>query len=253
MEFEPSPRSCDHLGLQPQRQLSTPVRVSERVAEEHFDEMPSLADTAGMKELPTTPRGVRTRAALVSAARTVFERDGYLTSRLTDITAEASCSIGTFYTYFTNKEEAFTAVLKAAEDDMLHPGMPHVADSEDPVAVVEASTRAYLVAYQRNVKLMALMHQVAAIDPTFQELRQRRSAKFADRHSRSIASLQQRGLADPSLDPLMASKALSGMVSRLALDCLVYETDDIDTLVSTLTRIWVNGLKLTSVPAEATS
>jgi len=45
-----------------------------------------------------TRRGVRTRQALVDAARVVFEREGYLDARLTDITAEASCSSGTFYT-----------------------------------------------------------------------------------------------------------------------------------------------------------
>jgi AcrR family transcriptional regulator len=223
--------------------------MSGRTASDHWDDVPSLADRTGMKEPPTTARGARTRAALVSAARTVFERDGYLTSRLTDITAEAHCSTGTFYTYFSSKEEAFTAVLDAAQDDMLHPGMPHIADSEDPVAIVEASTRAYLMAYQRNAKLMALMHQVAAIDPEFHELRLRRSAKFADRHARSIAALQGRGLADPTVDPLMASKALSGMVSRMALECLVHEDHDIEEVVSILTSIWVNGLKLTSIPA----
>jgi len=225
--------------------------MSEREASDQRDVVPLLADTTGMKEAPTTARGARTRAALVSAARTVFERDGYLTARLIDIAAEARCSVGTFYTYFNSKEEAFTAVLEAAQDDMLHPGMPHVADSEDPVAIVEASTRAYLVAYQRNAKLMELMQQVAAIDPKFHELRLRRSAKFADRHARSIADLQKRGLADPTLDPLMASKALSGMVSRMALECLVHDVRDIEEIVSVLTSIWVNGLKLTSTPAPA--
>lgn len=34
---------------------------------------------------PVTARGMRTRAALVAAARRVFERDGYIDARLTDI------------------------------------------------------------------------------------------------------------------------------------------------------------------------
>lgn len=72
---------------------------------------------------PATARGVRTRAALVWAARTIFERDGFLASRLTDITAEAECSVGTFYTYFNTKDEIFDAVMESAKGDMLHPGM----------------------------------------------------------------------------------------------------------------------------------
>ncbi|GAA2571296.1 TetR/AcrR family transcriptional regulator [Mycolicibacterium diernhoferi] len=200
------------------------------------------------KELPSTARGLRTRAALVTAARTVFERDGFLGSRLSDITAEAHCSAGTFYTYFSSKEEIFAAVLAAAEDDMLHPGMPHVADEDDPAAVIEASNRAYLVAYLRNAKLMALMRQVATIDTDFEALRRHRSEKFVERNARHIAELQGRGLADRSLDPLLTSYALSGMVSRMAMEVLVVGERDLDDVVDTLTKLWVNGLKLPAGP-----
>src|SRR5699024_942292 len=83
---------------------------------------------------PVTERGARTRSALVAAARVVFERAGYLNTRLTDITREAHCSTGTFYTYFAGKEEILAAVLDEAQEDMLHPGMARVADPDDPYA-----------------------------------------------------------------------------------------------------------------------
>ncbi|MEV5409682.1 TetR/AcrR family transcriptional regulator [Thermopolyspora sp. NPDC052614] len=207
------------------------------------DDIPLLADTSGMKQ-PSTARGARTRAALVAAARRVFERDGFLGARITDIPAEANCATGTFYKYFSSKEEIFTAVLEAAQDDMLHPGMPH-ADGDDPIAVIEASNRAYLVAFLRNAKLMELMQQVALIDPKFRELRRRRGAIFAERNARRIAELQERGLADPTLDPLLTSMALSGMVSRIAMDVLVPQLRELDEVVEVVTKLWVNGLKLT--------
>lgn len=226
--------------------------MTEPVAGDLTDEIPVLADMTGMKEPPTTARGLRTRAALVAAARTVFERDGFLEARLTDITAEAHCAIGTFYTYFASKEEAFTAVLEAAQDDMLHPGMPHVGDSDDPVAVIEASNRAYLVAYKRNARLMALMHQVAAIDPKFKELRIRRARRFAERNARHISELQHRGLVDASFDPFLTARTLSGMVSRAAEDGLLNEDRDIEEIVAVVTKLWVNGLGLAHAPtAEA--
>lgn len=74
-----------------------------------------MAATELLRDLPVTARGVRTRASLVAAARTVFERAGYLDARLTDITKEANCSTGTFYTYFDNKEQIFAAVLDVAQ------------------------------------------------------------------------------------------------------------------------------------------
>ena len=123
-----------------------------------------VAPPALLRDRPTTERGTRTRAALVAAARKVFERSGYLDARLIDIAKEAGCATGSFYTYFANKEEVFAAVLEVARDDMMHPGMGRVASADDPYAVLEASNRAYLAAYQRNAKLMGLMEQVAHID-----------------------------------------------------------------------------------------
>jgi len=216
---------------------------------DQVDDHPAFVDASSLKE-PPTAKGARTRAALVTAARTVFERDGFLGSRITDISAEADCASGTFYTYFSGKEEVLAAVLEAAQDDMLHPGLPHVNGTDDPREVIAASNRAYLTAYLRNARLMEILYQVASIDPAFQELRRRRAAKFNERNSRHIAELQERGLADPTLDPLMAAKALSGMVSRVAMELMVYEDVDIDTTVDLVTTLWVNALKL-KAPEEA--
>jgi AcrR family transcriptional regulator len=194
---------------------------------------------------PLTARGQRTRAALVAAARTVFERDGYLNARLTDITAEAKTATGSFYTYFTSKEEIFAAVLAEAQEEMLHPHVRQVVGDEDPIAVIEASNRAYLEAYERNAKLMRLLDQVATIDDDVRELRRRRGLAFAERNARSIRDLQRRGLADPDLDPVLAARALSSMVGRMANSVYVLgDHVDQDVLVDTLTRLWANALRL---------
>lgn len=181
----------------------------------------------------------------MAAARTVFERDGYLNARLTDITAEASCSTGSFYTYFDNKEEIFAAVLEEAQEEMLHPHVREVTGDEDPVAVIEASNRAYLEAYERNAKLMRLLDEVATIDDDVRELRRRRGALFAERNARSIRDLQARGLADPALDPDLTARALSGMVGRLANSVYVLgDHVEREALVRTATRLWANALRL---------
>ncbi|MFM9376665.1 TetR/AcrR family transcriptional regulator [Gordonia sp. VNK21] len=206
------------------------------------------------RELPLTERGMRTRAALIAAARTVFETKGFLDARLIDITTEAQCAAGTFYTYFSSKEEIFAAVLEQAKEDMLHPGTERVDADSDPVAIITASNRAYLEAYRRNAKLMGLMEQVASIDPGFRELRERRGNAFVERNARSIADLQRRGLADTGLDPLLAARALSGMISRLAFEYFVtgsyvaaggaQEQYGFDELVQTASRLWTNALQI---------
>ncbi|WP_406177167.1 TetR/AcrR family transcriptional regulator [Streptomyces sp. NBC_00996] len=219
--------------------------------EEYYSETaPPMAPFSTLREPPTTKRGARTRAALVKAARKVFERDGYLDARLVDITKEAQCAAGSFYTYFTNKEEVLAAVLLEAQEDMLHPGMGRVEDTDDPYAVLEASNRAYLEAYKRNAKLMGLLEQVAQVEPEFREFRSRRSDTFIRRNARGIAELQARGVADRGVDPMMASRALSGMVSVMAYNAFTLGEGqgdgtpvDFEELVSAVTRLWANALR----------
>ncbi len=196
------------------------------------------------RRAPVSARGARTRHALVQAARRVFERDGFLDAHITDITAEAGFAAGTFYTYFTSKEDAFAAVMEEVNEEMLHPRLKEIADRDDPVAVIDAANRAYLVAYRRNARLMALMEQVTQIDPDFRRLRVRRARAFGERNAEAISRLQQRGLADPELDPQLAAHALSGMVSRMAYlrYVLGFGTASSETLARTLTRLWVNAL-----------
>lgn len=200
-------------------------------------------DTA--RRPPVTRRGTRTRQALVDAARVVFERDGYLDARLSDITDEAKCATGTFYTYFLDKAEIFAAVMEATKNEMLHPGMEHVDGVDDPAAIIEASNRAYLESYRRNAKLMQLLEQVSSIDPKVRELRRDRGWVFVKRNARAIKDLQDRGLADPDVDPEMASRVLSGMISRLAFATFVLnDGGDFEQLVYTASRLWCNALRI---------
>jgi AcrR family transcriptional regulator len=180
----------------------------------------------------------------VNAAREVFERDGFLDARITDIAATAGVAAGSFYTYFKSKEDVFAAVMDEVNEEMLHPRLREFADRDDPISVIEATNRSYLAAYRRNARLMALMEQVAQIDEDFRRMRLRRVRAFTERNAQAIAQLQQRGLADPGLDPQLAAQALSAMVGRMAYFRYVqgFGNASIDTLASTLTRLWAGAL-----------
>ncbi len=193
---------------------------------------------------PASARGLRTREALVKAAREVFERDGFLDARITDIAATASVATGSFYTYFASKEDAFAAVVDEVNEEMLHPRLREFADRDDPLGVIEATNRSYLVAYRRNAKLMALLEQVAQIDEEFRRMRMLRVRAFTNRNAQAIAQLQRRGLADPELDPHLAAEALSAMVGRMAYFRYVHRFNNasVDSLAETLTRLWAGAL-----------
>ena len=88
---------------------------------------------------PLTARGARTRAALVKAARALFERKGYLDTNVGDIAKRARVAHGTFYTYFSSKEEIFGEVA----DELAHQ-LVHIAEAEPhppPGATLSAAHR----------------------------------------------------------------------------------------------------------------
>ena len=71
----------------------------------------AAARRAGHDERATA-KGLRTRDELLAAARRVFERDGYLETRVADIAAEAELAHGSFYTYFSSKQDVFLAIVR---------------------------------------------------------------------------------------------------------------------------------------------
>lgn len=210
-------------------------------------------DVAETDMAPSRPRradATRNRAALVAAARRVFERDGYVRARITDIADEAGVAHGSFYSHFDGKEEIFAAVMAEVEEEMLHPGPALTAAGGDPVAVIAAANLAYLEAYCRNARLMALLEQVATVNEDFRDLRLQRTAAFLARNARAIRRLQEAGLADQELDADLASLALSSMMSRSAYVAFVLDRApggpaDTHRLADTLTRLWVNALRIT--------
>jgi hypothetical protein len=119
------------------------------------------------------------------------------------------------------------------------------------MSVIEAANRAYLVAYRRNAKLMGLMEQVALINENFRQMRLTRAHAFAERNAASIRRLQERGLADSELDPMLAAHATGAMVSRMAYLTFVQGGDaSLESLVQTLTRLWGNALGITQAAAS---
>jgi AcrR family transcriptional regulator len=198
----------------------------------------------------------RNRRALLAAARRVFERDGFVMARITDIAEEAGLAHGSFYSHFQGKEDALAAVLAEVGEEMLHPGPP-LADfpDTDPVAVIHAANIAYLEAYRRNARLMALLEQVATVDERFATVRRERSEAFLARNARAIRRLQRAGLADTALDPGLASLALSAMVSRSAYAAFAVgrPSVSVEQLAETLTRLWVNALGIPAGRRDGTS
>jgi AcrR family transcriptional regulator len=191
-------------------------------------------------------KGLQTRARLVDAAREVFERDGFLTARIADITTTAGMSQGSFYHYFDSKEQVFREVAAAQEERLTAPPSDRAHDGVSAREVIRRANRRYLERYRDAAKLMGVIEQVSRYDEEVGRARNATQKHFAERAERSIRRLQREHLADPKIDAAMAADALGAMVARFAELWLVqgYRRYDFDEAVEQLTRLWANALGL---------
>jgi AcrR family transcriptional regulator len=195
---------------------------------------------------PRSRKGEATRARLLEAAREVFERDGFLKARISDIAATAGLSQGSFYHYFESKEQIFREVAQAQEARLTAPADEGSAPSTDPSprAVIERANRRYLERYRAAADLMGVIEQVSRYDEHVNAARFATMQHFVERAERSICQMQRDGVADPNLDPTLAADALGAMVARFAEIWLVqdYREYDFDMVVEQLSRMWANAL-----------
>jgi AcrR family transcriptional regulator len=194
---------------------------------------------------PRSVKGRRTRARLLEAGKSVFERDGFLQARITDIAAAAQVSHGSFYHYFDSKESLFREIAEQVEVRLVSmDDIPHYVDSKSgPVDRIRAANRSYLTAYKKEARIMRVIEEVSRYDDTVRSVRARRDDYLAARLESAIARLQSEGLADARVDTRYAAMALGGMVARFAEMMFVGgNAFDLDTAVEQLTLLWANAL-----------
>lgn len=115
-------------------------------------------------------KAAETQAALKAAATRVFARRGYLTTKITDITAEAGRAAGSFYNHFDGKESLLRAlladVLAAGDAAVRADDSTHSEDFTHPAAV-----RWHVETYWRfvrdNTVVLTALRQAALVNEEF--------------------------------------------------------------------------------------
>jgi len=196
-----------------------------------------------------TARGERTRQRLIEAAEVVFARQGFLDTKITDITAEAGSANGSFYNYFESKEEIFGLVIARVNARMRETLDDRLGPDATPRERIEHATRQYVRAYKANAQMVALLEQVASVAPEFKSTRLETRRRYTARTERAIRRWQEEGLVDKTLPPRYAAEALASMVSNFCYMWFAMDNDfDEDLAIHTLSRMWANSLGLEAAP-----
>lgn len=199
---------------------------------------------------PPTRRGQQTRARLVDAGRRVFEREGYRSTRVADVSAAAGVAHGTFYTYFDSKLDILRAVIESVVEEMETASATSGPKGGSALDRIEFGNRMFFDVYRRNARLMEIFEEVSSTEPEFRAMRRRIRSMWVRRTERSLRSMQESGMADPRLDPACAASALGSMADNFAYVWLVLgEPFDEARAVNTVSRLWAQAIGL-AVPED---
>lgn len=192
-----------------------------------------------------SPRAQRTRESLLKAAAVVFPRLGFLNTRIIDITTEAGTANGSFYNYFSSKEEIFRVIIEEQNTLMFGRASSGLGPDASPYERIRAATASYVAAYREEAPLIAILEQVATFSPEFTDMRRETRLLFRQRVERRIRLWQEEGIVEQNLSVKSLSGALTSMVSNFCyMWFVVGEEYEEDAAVDTLSRTWARALGL---------
>lgn len=199
----------------------------------------STGTTAGPGETrksdtPQRARGRATRTRLIKAGVAVFSRRGFHATRVDDIAKKAKTSHGTFYLYFSSKEELFEELVSevAEEFHSLTDGLPVIRDTEEGRAALEEWLASFIELYRGYGPL--IRSWTDAESPGDVE-----GPEVPDLLGRIAAELSSKVKVRKSarLDPDIAALVVVAMVERVNYFLATDQVDDDGDLVQVLASI----------------
>ena len=125
---------------------------------------PSLGGGAPAQDRELRAQGRETVRKLLDAGTIEFEERGFNGVRVDDVVRRAGISHGTFYLYFSNKEDLFKALLRDALHDMesVAGDFPVVTGDETGLAVLRQWVRKFFAAYAAHSTVLRTLSSANA-------------------------------------------------------------------------------------------
>ena len=181
------------------------------------------------------------RAALLKAARTVFAEIGYNAAGVRDIVRRTDLASGTFYNYFKDKTEIFSAVIAQLSGELLarqrHGQGRHKATTAEEFLRRHCSVYFHFVAEDPEILAFGRNN----VTPIRNLIRTPDMQFLSDAFKEDVKSAMARGvLPNVDLDYLIAS--ISGVVFEVSVVMTMREPVDPDAATDFTTNLLVNGL-----------
>ena len=178
-----------------------------------------MAEIVKSKRRYDSPRrreqAAATRLDILSAAQRLLEQDGYPSTTMAAIAAEAGVALKTVYVAFETKSGVLRALwnrlLRGDPDDRPvaeHPWYQAVLDEPDPVRQLRLNARNSSNGKARVGRLAEVIRGAAAVDEDAAALWSRIQREYHGNQQAIVESLDTKGALDPVLDVKTATDIL---------------------------------------------
>jgi len=182
-------------------------------------------------------QGKKTVNRLLEAGLDVFGTRGYHATRVDDIVKAAKTSHGTFYLYFSNKEDLLASLITHCAEEMeaLFETLGEVTPDEAGRAELREWLGRFASLYEHYGPVIRAWAEVAeTVNPAFAE----RGVEILGNFTVNLAKRIEKASTNGSLDPNLAAVSLVAMLERIFYFVFSRQVDfDLDALLDTLASI----------------
>ncbi len=164
-------------------------------------------------------RGTRTRQRVLEAAEAVFAEHGYHEASIVKITEAAGVGQGTFYLYFSSKQEVFDELVRDLNRRVRHAMKEASARGKTRLEAEQLGFRAYFRFTAEHPALYRIIRQAEFVSP---EMLRYHYERLSAGYIEALRAAVEKGeIAE--LDPEVAAWALMGMGELIGMRWILWE------------------------------
>ncbi|MFW5806591.1 MAG: TetR/AcrR family transcriptional regulator [Spirochaetota bacterium] len=185
------------------------------------------------------------RALLLSVGLQLFSRDGYKDVSISDVTSRASLSVGTFYKYFSSKEDFYDHVLDVVEREGIRKAERVISRLHSPMNKLKAVYRFVTLGVRHNRILRGVLLRDAKYAYPGLEARERRAASLRRRVESMLRDIIREGSRKGVFRTGLYDDPTALVIA--VFNTLIYHIEDenVDVLLGDMLTFMQRGLRRT--------
>lgn len=189
--------------------------------------------------LPKTKRGLERRAKILAAAEQVIGEKGYAAASIADITRAADTALGTFYIYFSGKDELFRELVQDMGQATRAHAAARIASASNRLEAERAGLESYLMVIRDRPMQYRIVEEARFVDP---EIFHDYYTEFGRAYAEQLKQAADAGELSPG-DAEVRAWALMGIAKTLGERFVLWEEDaDLDRVVAEAHALICHGM-----------